>query len=109
MPQDTGVVRVAQQVIEEYRSAFLRADLDGLVSCFGFPLQVLTVTGDQVAVSVAHSQDWPEVISGLLDFYRRLEVADAVVLALEISEPLDAVAVIRVHWRLQSRRWRRSL
>ena len=54
-----------------------------------------------MSVSVAHSQDWPEVISGLLDFYRRLEVADAVVLALEISEHLDAVAVIRVHWRLQ--------
>lgn len=91
----------ASQLIEDYRSAFLRADLAALMNCFGFPLQVVSDTGDQVSVSVADSQDWTEVLSGLLELYRRLEVADAAMLAVEISQPLDPVVVARVHWDLQ--------
>jgi hypothetical protein len=29
--------------MEEYRSAFLRPDLNALGNCFGFPLQVVSV------------------------------------------------------------------
>jgi hypothetical protein len=95
------VVVPASQLIEDYRSAFLRADLTALANCFGFPLQVASVDGDQVSVSVAGSEDWSEVLSGLLEFYRRLGVADAAMLAVEISQPLDAVAFASVHWDLQ--------
>jgi hypothetical protein len=91
----------ASRLIEDYRSAFLRADLPALVNCFAFPLQVAHVNGDHVSVSVAGSQDWPEVLGRLLDLYRRLEVADAAMLAVEMSQPLDAVAIVRVHWDLQ--------
>jgi hypothetical protein len=95
------VVVPASQLIEDYRSAFLRGDLTALVNCFAFPLQVASVDGDRVSVSVAGSQDWPEVLSGLLEFYRHLEVADAAMLAIEITQPLDPVAIVRVHWDLQ--------
>ena len=98
---NTCVVLPAQQLLDDYRSAFLRADLDALVNCFGFPLQVASVIGDEVSVTVARSEDWPEALRGLLDLYRRLEVADAVMLAVEISQPLDPVASIRVHWSLE--------
>jgi hypothetical protein len=91
----------ASQLIEDYRSAFLRADLDALVNCFAFPLQVASIDGDQVSVSIAGSEDWPEILSELLALYRHLEVADAAMLAVEISQPLDAVAIARVHWDLQ--------
>jgi hypothetical protein len=95
------VVVPASELIEDYRSAFLRGDLTALVNCFDFPLQVTSVNGDQVSVSVAGRQEWPEVLRGLLDLYRRLGVADAAMLAVEISQPLDAVAIARVHWDLQ--------
>jgi hypothetical protein len=91
----------ASQLIEDYQSAFLRADLDALVNCFSFPLQVVSVTGDQVSVTIADSQEWSEVLKGLLEVYRRLRVADAAMLAVEISQPLHAVAIVRVHWDLQ--------
>jgi hypothetical protein len=91
----------ASQLIEDYRSAFLRADLPALVNCFTFPLQVSSVDGDQVSVSVADSEHWPEVLQGLLELYRQLGVSDAAMLAVEISQPLDAVAIACVHWDLQ--------
>jgi hypothetical protein len=91
----------ASQLIEDYRSAFLRADLTALMNCFDFPLQVASIDGDQVSVMVAGSLDWPQVLRGLLDLYGRLGVADAAMLAVEISQPLDAVAIARVHWDLQ--------
>ncbi len=98
---NTSVVLLAQQVLEEYRNAFRRGDLSALVNCYGFPLQVASVTGDEVSVTVAGSEDWPGVLQGVLDLYRRLDVAEAVMLAVEISQPLDPVAIIRVHWRLE--------
>jgi hypothetical protein len=91
----------ASELIEEYRSAFLRADLSALVNCFHFPLQVASIDVDEVSVSVAGSQDWPETLRGLLELYRRLGVANAAMLAVEISQPLDPMAVVRVHWDLQ--------
>jgi hypothetical protein len=90
----------ASQLIEDYRTAFLRADLTALVECFSYPLQVVSVDGDQVSVTVAESQDWPKVLSGLLDPYRGLGVADAAMLAVDISQPIDPVVVVRVHWDL---------
>jgi hypothetical protein len=97
----TGLVVPASQLIEDYRNAFVRADLTALLNCFAFPLQVASVVGDEVSVSVADSQDWPEVLGGLLELYRHLGVADAAMVAVEISQPLDPVAVVRVHWDLQ--------
>ncbi len=91
----------ASELIEDYRSAFLRADLSALVNCFDFPLQVTGVDGDEVSVSVAGSQEWPEVLQELLELYQRLGVADAAMRAVEITQPLDPVAIVRVHWDLQ--------
>ena len=91
----------ASQLIEDYRSAFLSADLPALMSCFAFPLQVASIDGDQVSVSIAGSEDWPEILSGLLELYRHLEVTNAAMLAVEISQPLEPLAVVRVHWDLQ--------
>ncbi len=91
----------ASELIEDYRSAFLRADLSALLSCFHYPLQVTNIDGDQVFVSVAGSLDWPETLQGLLDLYRRLGVADVAMLAVEILQPLDPMAVVRVHWDLR--------
>ena len=91
----------ASQLIEDYRSAFLRADLTALVNCFDFPLQVASIDGDEVSVTVAGSEEWPEVLKGLLELYRRLGVADVAMLAVDISQPLDPVAIARVHWDLQ--------
>jgi hypothetical protein len=98
---DTDRVTLAEHLIEEYRSAFLRADLDGLVNCFGFPLQVTSVTEDEVTISVAGSQDWPVVLNGLLGFYRHLQVAEAVMLEVDSFALMDGVTAVRVHWDLQ--------
>ena len=37
----------------------------------------------------------------MLGAYKRLGVTDCVPLAVEITEPMDAVALMRVHWALQ--------
>ena len=41
------------------------------------------------------------MLARLLSAYKRLGVTDCVPRAVEISEPMDAVAVVRVHWALQ--------
>ncbi len=53
------------------------------------------------SVSVAGRDDWPQVIAGLLGAYERLGVVEVVPQALEVDEPMVAVAVVRVHWALQ--------
>ncbi len=87
--------------MERYRSAFAHADINALVDCFDFPVQVVSVAEDRAFVSVASRQDWPGVLERLLGAYERLRVADVVRLGLEVSEPMDAVAVVCVHWALQ--------
>ena len=87
--------------MRRYRDAFVRRDLDALLACFGFPLQVASVVGDGVLVSVAVAEEWPGVLEGLLGAYRRLEVADAVTRTLMVDEPVRGVALVRVHWELQ--------
>ena len=87
--------------MERYRSAFAHADADALVDCFDFPVQVVSVEGDRASVSVSGRHDWPGVLDRLLGAYGRLRVADVIPLALEVSEPMDAIAIVRVHWALQ--------
>jgi hypothetical protein len=89
-----------QELIEQYRDAFSRSDLDALVEFFGFPLQVVSVT-DAAAVSVVQRTDWTVVLERLLDTYRRLGVVNAVPLALDVSQPMEAVAFVQVHWQLK--------
>ena len=90
-----------QELVELYRRAFAHADVPTLVNCFGFPLQVVTVADGDVSSSVAHAKEWPGVLERLLDVYRRLGVKDCVPLAVEITEPMDALAIVRVHWAPQ--------
>ena len=87
--------------MEQYRTAFTQADLSTLVDCFDFPLQVVSVADGEAATSVAYVEEWPGVLERLLGAYKRLGVTDCVPLAVEITEPMDAVAVIRVHWALE--------
>jgi hypothetical protein len=47
-----------QELIEQYRDAFSRGDLDALVEFFGFPSQVVSVT-DAAAVSVVQRLTGP--------------------------------------------------
>jgi hypothetical protein len=89
-----------QQLMEQYRAAFVRADVRALVDCFTFPLQVVTVTDGEASSSIAYDEEWPGVLDRLLGAYKRLGVTDCVPLATEITEPTDAVAVVRVHWAL---------
>jgi hypothetical protein len=91
----------ASQLIENYRNAFVRGDLAALLECFAYPLQVVSVDGDQLSVTVAGVEDWPVALGDLLGTYRRMGVAAAAMLAVDISQPLDSVAVARVQWDLQ--------
>lgn len=88
-------------LVEKYRAAFARYDLVALVDCFAFPVQVVGVADSQAFVSTSGPDQWSDVLRGLLDAYAKLGVADAVPLALEISEPMDAVAIVHVHWALK--------
>lgn len=90
-----------QDLINRYRSAFTRGDMVALMDCFGFPVQVLSVTDGQTSTSVRDRDQWAEVLTWLLDAYQRLGVTDAVPLALEITEPMEAVAVVPVRWQLR--------
>lgn len=90
-----------QELMEQYRTAFMHADLSALVDCFAFPLQVVTVTAGEASSSVAYGEEWPGVLERLLVAYKRLGVKDCVPLAVEITEPMDAVAVVRMQWALQ--------
>ena len=78
----------AQEFIEQYRSAFAHADVDALVECFAFPVQVVSVAEDRAFLSVAGPEDWPGVLEGLLGAYERLRASDVVPLAVEVSEPM---------------------
>jgi hypothetical protein len=91
----------SQEFMEQYRSAFKHADLSALVDCFAFPLQVVTVTDGEASSSVAYGEEWPSVLERLLGAYKRLGVLDCVPLAVEVTEPMDAVTVMRVQWALQ--------
>ena len=90
-----------RELIEQYRSAFASADVEALLDCFNFPLQVVSITTDQASVSIARTEDWPHVLDELLSGYERLGVAEAVPLSLEVTEPIEDVAFVRVHWALQ--------
>jgi hypothetical protein len=61
----------------------------------------VSITTDGATVSIAGTADWPRVLERLLDSYERLRVAEPVPLSLEVTEPIDAVAFVRVHWALQ--------
>jgi hypothetical protein len=93
-------VSAAQEFIEQYRRAFAHAGVDALVECFAFPVQVVGVAEDRASVSAARLGTGL-ASSGLLGAYERLHVADVVPLAVEVREPIDAVAVVRVHWALK--------
>jgi hypothetical protein len=87
--------------MEQYRSAFASADVDALLDCFNFPLQVVSLTTEQASVSIARTEDWPHVLDELLSGYERLRVVEPVPLSLEVTEPIEGVAFVRVHWALQ--------
>jgi hypothetical protein len=89
-----------QELIEQYRDAFTRGDLPALVEFFGFPLQVVSVT-DAASVSVAQKDEWSGLLERLLDTYQQLGVVGAVPLAVEVSQPMEAVAHVQVHWGLR--------
>lgn len=89
------------EFLKLYRAAFTQADLSALVDCFVFPLQVVSVADGEASSSVAYVEEWPGVLERLLGAYKRLGVTDCVPLAVEITDPMDAVAVMRVHWALQ--------
>ena len=89
-----------RELIEQYRDAFSRSDLDALVDFFGFPLQVVSVT-DAASVSAVERNEWTGVLVRLLDTYEQLGVVNAVQLALEVNQPMEAVALVQVHWELQ--------
>ena len=97
----TGVVSAVDQLMARYRSAFVRADIEALLNCFHFPLQVVSIEADQVFVSVATSEGWPQVLQRLLTAYERLRVADAVPLTLELHEPIKGLTVVQAHWALE--------
>ena len=90
-----------REFVERYRTAFTQADLSALIDCFAFPLQVVSVIDGEALSSVAYVEDWSAVLERLLSAYQRLGVTDCVPRAVDISEPMDAVAVLRVHWALQ--------
>jgi len=87
--------------MNKYRSAFSRADLQALMDCFSFPLQVISADRAGASVSVAGAENWPDVLQRLLDAYERLGVVDAAPLELTIDEPMTSVAVVQAHWGLQ--------
>jgi hypothetical protein len=90
----------ARDTIEQYRTAFVKGDVDALLDCFGFPVHVVGVTGDGASVMSASKDDWRRTVERLLDSYVRLGATDAVPLTLEVSEPLPAVSMVHVHWQL---------
>lgn len=90
-----------QDFMDQYRTAFKQANLSALVDCFAFPLQVVSVADGEASSSVASVDEWPAVLERLLRAYKRLGVTDCVPAEVEITEPLDAVAVMRVQWALQ--------
>jgi hypothetical protein len=99
------LVRVStpHELMEQYRSAFSRGDMAGLMDCFSFPLQVLSATRAGGSVSIAVAENWPGVLQRLLDAYQSLGVVEAVPLALTIDEPMEPVAIARAHWALLRR------
>lgn len=89
------------ELMREYRRAFTSADTTALLDCFAFPLQVVSVAGDEPQIMVADGDDWRQVLDRLLASYQRLEVVDAVPLALEVREPMAGLALATVHWALR--------
>jgi hypothetical protein len=94
-------VSAPHELMNKYRSAFARADLQAHMDCFSFPLQVISADRAGASVSVAAAENWPDVLQRLLDAYQRLGVVDAVPLELTIDEPMTSVALVRAHWALQ--------
>jgi len=93
----------AQDLLEQYCAAFGHADVGALMNCFTFPLHVAGVADGEAMTSVAHAEEWPGVLERLLEAYGRMGVTVAVPLSVEITEPMNAVAVVGVHWELQRR------
>jgi hypothetical protein len=86
------LVGASEEFIDQYRSAFRRADVRALVDCFHLPLQIVSVTDGQASLSVvADGEEWSGVLERLVSTYQRLGVTEPVPRTLEVLEPLDGV------------------
>jgi Domain of unknown function (DUF4440) len=94
-------VTTPHDVMERYRSAFVRRDIEALLDCFAFPVQIVGTFGSSASVLFATKDEWRGSIQNLLNSYERLGVTNAVPLSLDVSEPLPGTAVVALHWQLQ--------
>jgi hypothetical protein len=88
-------------LLERYGAAFTRADVDALVECFAFPLQVVSISDDVPSIATAQAAEWPGVLERLLGAYERLGVAACIPVEVETFQPMSALAVLRVQWDLR--------
>ena len=86
---------------ESYRTTFARLERDPLLELFAFPLQIVSATEAGPVVASFDRQQWPGLLDTLLGAYRKLDVADAQVLELDVHEVSAAAASARVRWELQ--------
>lgn len=89
------------ELLERYRTGFASGDVGALVACFTFPLQVVSVGEAEASITIVQADQWPGVLQGLLGAYKRLGVTDCVPVAVEATQPMAAVAVVRVQWELR--------
>jgi len=87
--------------MEHYRSAFVHRDIEALLDCFAFPVQIVGIVGSSASVFLASKDEWRGSIQNLLNGYERLGVTNAVPLSLDVSEPLRGTAIVTLHWQLQ--------
>jgi hypothetical protein len=92
--------RQALEFLHAYRATFETFDVDRIVDCFVFPLQ-LTSDADQVAVvSVPTRGAWTEQISSLLASYRSIGVTSAYPVEIRVTLISPNVLLARVLWSL---------
>lgn len=89
------------ELLERYRRGFVSGDVGALVACFTFPLQVVSVGAAEAPITIVQADQWPGVLQGLLGAYRRLGVTDCVRVAVQVTQPMEAVAIVGVQWELR--------
>ena len=90
----------AAEFFDGYRRAFTTFDPGALAPLFAYPVQVASAADDAVEILVCDEVEWHAVISGLLEGYRAIGVADARVLEIDTLEVAPQLCSVRVHWEL---------
>ena len=92
---------VVQEFLDAYRAAFEAFDVTAVAGFFAFPCQVTSEAAEVTITAVPTLDAWTPQIERIIDAYRALGVATAVMGPLQVLGVTPRLAQAAVRWRLR--------